>query len=357
MRSCTVRFGGFLIFVGVLVLSLQYLNWSAFTPLQRADFVIAGGLALLLCFAVAFWSRSLLVDEIVHLFALVVGAAMLGLIISGSGAVDWANWAGPVRAEKTLSFDGSFAADVTEPSITLQLTNGDANVQVWDRDTYQIVVRARARGWSQNDAEKALERADLQPRLSATGIVFTVPRAPLGFSRVEAEVDVFLPESRYAELRVETLNGSLDISTPVITDRAFLKTLNGRITVMGLMARQSAILDTLNGRISGTLMASEAQVSTANGEIELDLGSLDGRYRLSALNGHISLRVAPDPLSNTGYSVTAKSLFGSVDVRLPEFTFSEQDHRRVEGATSNFTTAATKITIQANTTNGRIQIR
>jgi len=271
MRHSTVRFGGFLVFVGVFVLSLQYVNWNALTPLQRADFVIAGGIALLVCFGLVLWMRSTLVEEVVHLLALTIGAAVLGLFASGWGGLDWASFAGPVRAEKTLSFDGSFAPDVLAPSITLQLTNGNAKIQAWDQDTYQITLHARARGWSQSDAEKALETADLQPQTSPKDIVFTLPRAPLGTSRVEADVELLLPRDRIYELHLETLNGSLDVAT-VKTIRTFLKTLNGRISLGDLTAQQSATLDSLNRRISGRLTASEATASTTNGEISLTLG-------------------------------------------------------------------------------------
>lgn len=357
MRSGTARFGGFLIFVGVFVLSLEYVHWAAFAPVERANFVIAGGVALLIAFGIALGSRSPLLNEIVHVLALIVGATILGLFVSESGWWgDWVSLAGPVRADKTLSFDGSFTPGTTAPSVTLQLTNGDVAVQTWDKESYQIIVRARARGWSQSEAEKALEKAELQPQLSPTSIVLIVPREPLGFSRIEADVDVFLPKGHIYELRLETLNGRFDIAT-VNAARAFLKTLNGRITLGDVTVQQSATLETLNGRISGRIAASEATVSTTNGEIKLSLGSITGTYNVSALNGRIDVQVPEDPQNAIGYSISARTWSGSVSVRLPDFLSSEQERRRVEGATSNFATAATKITIQANTTNGSIEIR
>jgi hypothetical protein len=79
MRSRSVRWGELFIFIGVLVLALQYIDWKAFAPIERADLVIAGGIVLLMCFVLALWSRSLLVDELIHLVALVVGGARLGV--------------------------------------------------------------------------------------------------------------------------------------------------------------------------------------------------------------------------------------------------------------------------------------
>ncbi|OGF52885.1 MAG: hypothetical protein A2Z21_04310 [Candidatus Fraserbacteria bacterium RBG_16_55_9] len=358
MRSGAVRFGGFLIFVGVFVLSLEYVNWAAFEPAQRANFVIAGGIALLIAFGLALGSRSHFLDEFLHLLALAIGATILGLFVSGSGAGDWVSLAGPVRADKTLSFDGSFSSDAAMPSITLQLTNGDATVQTWDRESYQIIVHARARGWSQSEAEEALAKAKLQPEILDTSITFTVPREPLSLSRVEADVEVFLPKDHFYELRLETLNGSLGLTT-IHATRVFLKTLNGRITLGDVTAQQSATLETLNGRISGRLATGEGTASTANGEIKLILGSVSGTYHVSALNGRIDLQVPEDPQNEIGYSISARTWSGSVTIGLPNFISSEQEQerRRVEGSTSNFTSASTKITIQANTTNGSIEIR
>jgi hypothetical protein len=49
MRSRSVRWGELFIFIGVLVLALQYIDWKAFAPIERADLVIAGGILEGLC--------------------------------------------------------------------------------------------------------------------------------------------------------------------------------------------------------------------------------------------------------------------------------------------------------------------
>jgi hypothetical protein len=36
MRSRSVRWGELFIFIGVLVLALQYIDWKAFAPIERA---------------------------------------------------------------------------------------------------------------------------------------------------------------------------------------------------------------------------------------------------------------------------------------------------------------------------------
>jgi hypothetical protein len=136
MRSSAVRLGEFLIFIGVFVLALQYIDWGAFAPIERADLVITGGVVLLICFVLALWSRSPLLDELIHVIALVVGAAVLGLIVSKSEVSTFVNVIRPGARRKTLSFDGNFDPSAATLTITLDVHNGDATVQTWDEGIF-----------------------------------------------------------------------------------------------------------------------------------------------------------------------------------------------------------------------------
>jgi DUF4097 and DUF4098 domain-containing protein YvlB len=352
MRSGAIRFGELLIFIGVLVLSVQYVNWSALPMDQLADLVIAGGIILLVCFGLALGSRSLLSDEFVHLIVLLVVAGVIGLIISGSGAASWASISGPVRAEATLPFEGSFAADAAAPSVELQLINGRATVQTWERDTYQLIIHARAHGWSRSDAQRALEDAMLRPQTSPSEIAFATPHAPWTAVQVETDVQLFLPRGRTYALNLTTVNGELRIEELHATE-AHLKTVNGQIQ-LGTLTAERMTLETLNGRISGELAASEAMASTTNGAIELTLDAMAGTYDLSTLNGRVRLTMPKDP--QVGVSMVAESALGSVGVELTDFAFTRQERRHIEGATSNFLNAQTKITLRVHTTNGSIEI-
>jgi hypothetical protein len=354
MRSSAVRLGEFLIFIGVFVLALQYIDWGAFAPIERADLVITGGVVLLICFVLALWSRSPLLDELIHVIALVVGAAVLGLIVSKSEVSTFVNVIGPERAEKTLSFDGNFDPSAATLTITLDVHNGDATVQTWDKESFQIVLKARARAWSFGEAQRLIESVTLQPQLSPTGIGFRAPRQSLGpFSSLETDVQLWLPRGRVYELNVSSLNGAISVQE-INAATADLNTTNGRIKLNTLTA-QNAKLQTTNGSIGGQLSASQATISTTNGSIELILGRVTGRYELSTLNGSIELDVPDDP--SVGYAISAQSATSRVRVQIPGFVFQQQERRRVEGTTSNFESATTTVTINASTTNGHIEIR
>jgi hypothetical protein len=348
MRSRSVRWGELFIFIGVLVLALQYIDWKAFAPIERADLVIAGGIVLLMCFVLALWSRSLLVDELIHLVALVIGALALGLILTAS-----VGFPSPFSVSKTVSFEES-VEDAQTLKITLDIQNGDITVQTWERENVQITLTARARSWDFAESQQLIESAIQALHLSPTGISFRAPRQSLGpFSSLETDVQLWLPRGRVYELNASSLNGAISVQE-INAAVADLNAMNGRIKLNTLTA-QNAKLQTANGSINGQLSASQATISTTNGSIDLILGHVTGRYELSTFNGSIELDVPDDP--SVGYAISAQSTTDRVRVQIPNFIFQQQERRRVEGTTSNFESALTTITIRASTVNGRIEIR
>lgn len=354
MRSSAVRLGEFLIFVGVFVLALQYIEWGAFTPIEQADLVIAGGIILLISFVLTLWSRSMLFDEFVHLIALIVGAVVLGLLVSGSGASTWVNVIGPEHAEKTFSFDGTFDPSAATLSVTLDVQNGSTTVQTWENETFQITITARSRAWSAKEAQRLIDSVTLEPKLSPTEISFRAPKVSFGpLSSLETNIQLLMPRGRVYQLKLSSQNGAINVQE-INAATADLNAINGRIKLNTLTV-QHAKLETANGSISGQLSASQGTISTANGSIELILGNVTGSYELSTSNGDIELDVPDDP--SVGYSISAQSKTDRVRVQIPNFVFRRQERRHVEGETSNFQTAQTKITITVSTTNGSIEIR
>jgi|GEM_PF-1682370 len=352
MRSRSVRWGEILIFIGVLVLALQYIDWKAFAPIERADLVITGGIVLLICFVLALWSRSLLFDELIHLVALVVGALALGLILGSSGITASVGFPSPFSVSKTVSFEESFT-DAPTLSITLDIQNGEITVRTWERENFQITLTARARSWDFDESQRLIESAIQALQLSPTGISFRAPRQSLGpFSSLETDVQLWLPRGRVYELRISSLNGAINVQE-INAAVADLNATNGHIKLNALTA-QNAKLQTANGSISGQLSASQATISTANGSIDFILGRVTGRYELSTFNGSIELDVPDDP--SVGYAISAQSATDRVRVQIPNFVFQRQERRYVEGMTSNFESALTTITIRASTGNGRIEI-
>ncbi|MCX8103479.1 MAG: DUF4097 family beta strand repeat-containing protein, partial [Candidatus Bipolaricaulota bacterium] len=325
-----------------------------FTPIERADLVITGGVALLICFVLALWSRSALFDELIHLAALVVGATVLGLIVSKSEVSTWVNVLSPVRAEKTVSFDGAFDPAAETLTVTLDLQNGSATVRTWEHESFKITITARARAWDPLEAKRLIDSVTLQPHISATEVSFHAPRVSFGpISSLETDVQLLLPWGRVYALKLSSLNGAVNVQE-INAASADMSTMNGNIRLSTLTA-QRLTAHTLNGEIAGQIAVTEASLSTTNGEIALVLRAVTGSYELSTFNGDIELDVPDD--SQIGYVIWAQSVTSRVRVQVPNFVYRQQERRSIEGETSNFQTAPTKITITASTTNGSIEIR
>lgn len=348
MRWGAIRFGEFLIFLGVLLLGLQYIPWGSFTPSELSDLVMGGGILLLIGFALALWSPSQLLDEIVHVVMLVVGALVVSLVLSQSGVRAWVDLAGGfVRWERTISYERALAPD-TAPRVTLQLIKGNAQVETWGEESAKIAVQVKGRGW---EAQKAIDEIAL-PKLTERGIEFVQRQAQLERS-AELKVMVSLPRGRVYEINIETADGKISLKL-LNASHVRLKTLNGQIEVHGLTA-QSAALEAFNGAITGELSAAQASASAIDGAIELKLGAVTGQYTLSTLNGRIKLDAPDDP--QVGYAVWAQSASGRVSVRLPDLRFESQERPHFEGTSAHFERATTKISIRASTTTGSIEIR
>lgn len=354
MRSSAVRVGEFLIFVGVFILALQYVDWGAFAPIEQADLVIAAGVVLLICFMLALWSRSVLFDELIHLVALVVGAAVLGLLVSRSDATAWLNALSPVRVTRAYSFGGTLDPSAATITVTLDIQNGNAIVQTWEKKSLQITITARARGWIAAEAQKLIDSVTLKPQLSPTEISFRAPKVSFGpLSSLETDIQLLVPRGRVYELKLSALNGTLSVQE-INAATAGLNMVNGPIKLNTLTA-QRLTAHTMNGEISGQIAATEASLSTVNGEIDLIIRAVTGSYELSTFNGSIELDVPDDP--QIGYAISAQSMTSRVRIQIPNLVYRQQERQHVKGQTNNFQTAPTKITITASTTKGSIEIR
>ncbi|MCI2429182.1 hypothetical protein LM604_00810, partial [Candidatus Acetothermia bacterium] len=242
MRSGAIRFGEFLIFLGVLLLGLQYIPWGNFAPSDLSDLVIAGGIVLLIGFGIALWSPSRLLDEIVHVLVLIVGALVVSLLLAQSGVSFWVNLAGPIRLERSFSVEGTFALEGT-PTVKLYFVNGNVSLQGGEGEEVRAKVTARARGWTPADAGRALNEIELAPpQISSESIEFDQRLLRLGLgSAVELDFQLSLPRERIYRLDIETVNGRIEIRA-LNAAQVRLKTMNGKIDLRDLVA-QSVIIE------------------------------------------------------------------------------------------------------------------
>ncbi len=200
-----------------------------------------------------------------------------------------ASFTGDPGSEETRVFQEAFEDGEV---FDLRNINGTVRIDSWDEDGAEIT----ARKVGTNPA--ALRDMTVEVRQTADGVRVRTRHAKRvfgdGWSRRRGKVDykVRLPAS--AEVRVETVNGPVEVAG--FHGRVEAQTVNGRI----LMANQSGEVTakTVNGPIECELEDFREGAShtfrTVNGAVEVTLGrDARGEVDAAAMNGSVRLDI-PD---------------------------------------------------------------
>jgi len=185
-----------------------------------------------------------------------------------------------------VSFHQDLLADETSmydvkpgSELTVENTNGDIEVSVWDSDSVQ--VRTLVYGDSTRGIPEDLEiRLDHQESMLSVTVDY-----PSGLSSFcSVDIVVSIPDSMHYAVSVEGTNGDITV-TGVETVNA--ETTNGDISVV---ASSSDCLETTNGDISAILpqQSNPLVAATTNGDVFLRIPS---NLEISAetVNGDLSL--------------------------------------------------------------------
>lgn len=355
----SIRFGELLIFIGSLFLFGQYAHSEALSEFMRADLIIVGGVGLLVCFGIAFVSRGFVLDEIVHIVALVIGAGLISLVVHRAEWGDFAffDWGGPFSQSRSDTYPGSFSIDAATPKIEIKLMNGRVRIETANRSDYELRVSTRVRGWDDSHLKEMLDQYYLKPTLRDDGFSLTQATQTevrrRGYS-ISNEVEITLPQSASYKIAIDSTNGRLTLENVRATELV-LRTTNGSIRTENVSA-ESVEMSSNNGSLRGDLHVGSIAAKTTNGSIDLKLIPMaDGSYVVTTTNGSIDLELED---KDAGYSVDADATNGRVRVELPGFNFQERSSkdRHILGRTDNFLTAEFQVDIRATTTNGSVKI-
>jgi DUF4097 and DUF4098 domain-containing protein YvlB len=266
---------------------------------------------------------------------------------------------GDYRAQETQPIAGDITSD--KLNIKVVNTNGPIEVRTWSNNEYRIDLTLKARGDNDREAQANLEKltVDFTESTEESGGMTLqdlnlVLRAPEGkWHLYSVEIIITLPVDKVHTLDLKTTNGQLDLSG-LEAETIILSSTNGMISFDDLVS-ETFVADTTNGKISGMVDASNANVDTTNGEIDLNLPcTKSGEYTLDTTNGKIDLQVPKT--GDIGYDLDLDTSISGIDVELPDLDYTTNDDKRVIAKTSGFNSKAIQITIQADTTNGNIEI-
>lgn len=284
-------------------------------------------------------------------------------------------------------YEGKFESDRVH--LDFSTVNGFIEVKQWDNEGYKVVVARKARGFSREQAERRLSRAEVEVDHSVNG--GEELKVKSDEHHVHVNVTAYLPGTREGnpilyDADLESQNGHITMNG--ITTRVVkVETENGRIGLEGIHTEELKA-ETENGRILlEDVEGNEITISTENGRLELlnvrgkalegstDNGAIRGkvtfaRAELETENG--SIQISP----KEGGAYTLKTETGGIRIELdrsvPYFveaqvglgsikassdlgiTFKGKHYATVKS--EGYDTAEKKITIETETEMGSIRI-
>ncbi len=258
-------------------------------------------------------------------------------------------------AETTESFTGAMTANSVYLSV--DNFNGPVSVSTWDRSEYSVELLIKAKGTTTSEAERNLEDFVVdfdESVVQGQGrLVLRYGIPETACNKYSVQVEAFLPADAVIDLELESSNGEISLSD-VVGGEMQLHTSNGAFSFDNVYA-EFIHADTSNGEISGDLKATDAYISTSNGEIYLTLPcTTTGEYFLHTSNGQVDLRVSSS--SDVGYDLDSSTSNGAIRIGLPNLEYSVDWRTSKEARTLGFEGKEVQITIDVRTSNGNIDI-
>ena len=166
----------------------------------------------------------------------------------------------------------------------------------------------------------------------------------------QIDVDVKLPASATLYLDLTTSNGRITIRD-VNGGDVDLQTSNSEIQLNNVIA-ETINAETSNSPITGTLEATDCELSTSNSAITIKIGSgKGGDYDLETSNSSIDVTI-PDVECRLGASTSNSDITFNV----PNLTYSDNSKNSKMGQTAGFDSAPLRISVDAQSSNSAIRI-
>jgi hypothetical protein len=356
MSNSGMGFGGFLLGLGGGWYVFQYMDVSL-NIISYILILIGAGIIIN-----ALLSQGRRRSPTRGLFGGMVGGLFLALFLTqgftiieniseGFGNINTSSY----RAQDTRTLTG----DVNLESIYLEIDNrnGEITLETWDQPGYRIDLTLRAKGATDAQARDNLNQ--LQVLFSDQEAADTL-RLTLGFqasnndwSNYAVSIAAKVPKSTGLDLNLYTSNGEIKL-TDITGGEITLHTSNGRLTLDKVRA-DTLTGTTSNGRIIGEVEATTTNLSTSNGSIDITIpATISGSYTLDTSNGAVTITMPKT--ATVGYDIDLRTTLGSVDVDLPNLSYTTNEARRKVATTIGYQDKAVKVNLTAVTSIGSVQI-
>jgi DUF4097 and DUF4098 domain-containing protein YvlB len=275
-------------------------------------------------------------------------------------------------AEENKSYNGRLTTK--KATFETENINGPIRIQTWDKPEYNIELMIDAWGYTRDEAEENLKllKTELEDEIvegqQRLALNIDYPNDINRHYRVD--IDITLPADCEFDSDVRSKNGRITLEGMkggVIN----VETKNGRVSLKGLVADEIVcrtkngrlILDDVsagiikgrssNGKIEGKIESKSASLSTSNGKIDLILPcSTSGEYELRTSNGGIELDTSR--ASKVGFDINMRTSMGRINVDLPDLEYKIYGKNRIAARTNGFDGKEVQISIEAETSMGKI---
>jgi hypothetical protein len=180
------------------------------------------------------------------------------------------------------SLDQTFAVSATA-RVSLDNVNGDASIEIWDRDEVRV---------------QAIKRASSPDLLAAL-------RIDIDASGDRVDIDTRYPNTRGPG---QGMSVEYTLTVPRRANVGSIELVNGNLRILDVEGGVAA--DCVNGTIRASGLAGRIELESVNGTVELEVGRLDpgGEISVESVNG--SLEIFLPAAANV--AVHAETVNGSI---------------------------------------------
>ncbi len=350
-NSGAVGFGGFLLGLGAGYLVFREMN-LAVNSLAWILMII--GATIIISALIRYASPNLGIHRVVGGLA---GGLVFALFLTQgfnffSGVFNTGNPFLPYSATEAKTYTGASP----DESVYLRLgsMNGQITLSTWDREEYSIETTITARGATQAEADSnlaALNKELTKDETTAQQKLTLVYSSNLINNPYQINVVVRLPASATLDLDLTSSNGAVTL-TDVDGGSVVIHTSNAALQLNDVNA-DTLRASTSNGAITGTVDAATCNLDTSNAQINLRVSSTkSGTYTLETSNGKVDVDIS----ASASYKLDASTSNSEVTFSLPDLTYTRDTRTSKAAQTVGFDTAATKITMNIQTSNSGVNV-
>ena len=236
----------------------------------------------------------------------------------------------------------------SQVDVNVETFNGSITVTPSDQPQIELVAHVRAYGFTQDDADAALESLSPEIDTSTTAITITSKKRNQSFIYSDSvSLELKVPASW--PLHLTTSNGTVSTSRsrgPVTID-----TSNGKIEVKE--AAGSLKLSTSNGKIVVEHSAGNIDASSSNGAVQLIGCALEGKCKLDTSNGAISVQLS----DRKPIRIDASTSNGSIKFKDSDVDLKKRSKTHIEGVLfGKAGDSSISTSLELETSNGSITI-